>query len=152
MDTVGERIKSLRIRFALSQDQFCKKIGIKTSSLSRIENGNTDPSMSTIIALMQCFKVSADWLLTGEGDSIREANNKGELGINQSSDDLDEQMPVIRDRKLQKCIQFLINLWTEGNANKKGWIIVQLERAFPEFEEWPKKPLEKKAENEETEQ
>jgi transcriptional regulator with XRE-family HTH domain len=133
MGTVGSRIKSLRVRLALSQDQLCKEIGIKTSSLSRIENGNTDPSMSTIIALMQYFNVSSDWILTGEDAITKEANKKTTPCINQLSEELNEQIPVIRDRKLRKYIRSLINLWTEGNSDIKGWIIIQLEKAFPEI-------------------
>jgi transcriptional regulator with XRE-family HTH domain len=131
METVGSRIKFLRVHFALSQDQLCKKIGIKNSSLSRIENGNTDPSMSTIIALMQYFNVSSDWILTGEGAITKELNEKGKT----LSEDLNEQIPKIRDRKLRKYIRSLINLWTEGNSDIKGWIIIQLEKAFPEIAE-----------------
>jgi transcriptional regulator with XRE-family HTH domain len=143
MGTVGSRIKSLRLRLALSQDQLCKEIGIKTSSLSRIENGNTDPSMSTIIALMQYFNVSSDWILTGEDAITKEANKKTAPCINQLSEELNEQIPVIRDRKLRKYIRSLINLWTEGNSDIKGWIIIQLEKAFPEIAEEIKREHEK---------
>jgi hypothetical protein len=55
------------------------------------------------------------------------------------SGDLNEQVPVIRDRKLQKYIRYLIKMWTEGNSDLKGWIIIQLEKAFPEIAEAIKK-------------
>ena len=64
------------------------------------------------------FNVSVDWILTGEGDILKETNKTS------GSDESGEQILIIRDKKLGKYIRSLFKLWTEGNPDIKGWIIV----------------------------
>ncbi len=45
---LGARIKELRKRVGLSQDQLAEKIGIESKYLSRIEVGKRQPSLDTL--------------------------------------------------------------------------------------------------------
>jgi transcriptional regulator with XRE-family HTH domain len=61
--TIGQRIKIARIRHRITQVRLAEQIGISTTALSQIENGETtDPRMSTLIALADALQVSMDYL------------------------------------------------------------------------------------------
>lgn len=62
---IGERIKSLRKEHSLNQIEFSTKIGITQSALSDIENGKSEPKVSTAVSISNEFKVTVDYLLKG---------------------------------------------------------------------------------------
>ncbi len=65
MNTIGERIKFLRMEKGLSAQALGDIIGRSKSNISGYETGKYDPSASTVISLCEYFGVAADWLLTG---------------------------------------------------------------------------------------
>ena len=67
INSVGERIKQVRVSFHLSQRDFCKKINIPQIRLSEIEKGKTNPSFSALQSIADVFSVSLDWLLLNKG-------------------------------------------------------------------------------------
>lgn len=62
------RIKEVRKASDLTLRSFGDKIGIKASSIQRIEAGINNPSEQTIRAICSCFNVNRHWLETGEGE------------------------------------------------------------------------------------
>jgi transcriptional regulator with XRE-family HTH domain len=65
METIGERIKTLRKSIGFNQKEFSNKIGISQGSLSDIEKGRNKPSIQTLIEISGNFNVSIDWLIKG---------------------------------------------------------------------------------------
>ncbi|OOQ60408.1 helix-turn-helix domain-containing protein [Mucilaginibacter pedocola] len=57
---VGLRIKEARKKARMTQDELATKTGISTASISKIEAGTTDPSLSRIEAI--AFALDADIL------------------------------------------------------------------------------------------
>jgi transcriptional regulator with XRE-family HTH domain len=133
LEEIGKRLKM--VREPLRQVDLAKEFGVERTYIGHMEQGRAKPSLEYLMFISSKFKVSVDWILTGKGDII--ANNNGE------SDALGEQILIIRDEKLRKYIRSLFNLWTEGNSDIKGWIIIQLEKAFPEIAGEIKKDNEK---------
>lgn len=66
MDTVGDRIKYLRKKEGLNQIDFCTKINLSQGRLSEIEKGKNNPSYETLQSIKSIFRVSLDWLVSGE--------------------------------------------------------------------------------------
>lgn len=67
LDTVGLRIRHARKVRKLTQPQLAKDVGIKQSSLSELETGETkEVSGPTLIKLSKALEVRAEWLMTGE--------------------------------------------------------------------------------------
>ena len=61
---LGKRIKELRSKLDISQDQLAKKANIPFSTLVKIEAGYTpNPSMETLIKIADAFKVTIDELI-----------------------------------------------------------------------------------------
>ena len=67
----GERIKELRKRSGLSQEQLAQRLGITKGMVSSYETSMRMPSYSILIKIAQMFHVSTDYLLGMEkGDWV----------------------------------------------------------------------------------
>ncbi len=55
---IGRKIKEIRKKNKLTQENFCEQIGIEPSSLSNIENGKSFPSMQTVLRIIEKFGAS----------------------------------------------------------------------------------------------
>jgi len=61
---LSKRIKNLRSKLEISQDQLAKKADIPFSTLVKIEAGYTpNPSMETLIKIADAFNISIDKLI-----------------------------------------------------------------------------------------
>lgn len=65
---MNERLKQLRKNLNMSQEEFGKHIRITKSSVSKLENGENNPSEQTIKLICAEFNVNECWLRTGEGE------------------------------------------------------------------------------------
>lgn len=65
---MNERLKELRKKCGLSQDEFGKRIGIGKTSISKLETGENNPSDQTILLICKEFNVNEKWLRTGDGE------------------------------------------------------------------------------------
>lgn len=66
MDSIGERIKYLRKEiFKKTQKDFGSQIGLKSNSVSDIENGKNKPTEQTIKAICREFNIGYLWLTEG---------------------------------------------------------------------------------------
>lgn len=62
----GKRIRDIRKRLGLSQEQLGKKLGgITKGSISGYESGDVNPTPEALIELARLGEVSLDWILTG---------------------------------------------------------------------------------------
>jgi len=68
MMSLGRRIRQLR-GFDVTQDEFAKELGISQSQLSKYERGVVAPPADVLIRIKEQFRVSIDWLLTGDAES-----------------------------------------------------------------------------------
>jgi transcriptional regulator with XRE-family HTH domain len=65
---IARRVKELREKAGLTQQDLAIKSGLSVSNLSQIEQGKTpDPRMSTLLALASALGVDCD-TLTGKAD------------------------------------------------------------------------------------
>ncbi|MDC2304283.1 helix-turn-helix transcriptional regulator [Bacteroides stercoris] len=85
METIIQRIKALIVyEFGeRGENAFAKKIGIPQVSLNNYTRGRRKLRLEVIEAVIQAFpNISAEWLLRGEGDMIRESpeNERERIG------------------------------------------------------------------------
>ena len=66
--TIGERIKTLRRKIGITQEEFSEKLGTSRNTITNYESGRRTPMDATIKSICREFNVSEDWLRTGEGD------------------------------------------------------------------------------------
>ena len=60
---VGNRLKTLRIKKKLTQQQLADLLGLTKSVISAYENGLRYPAYDVLIKISRIFKVSTDFLL-----------------------------------------------------------------------------------------
>ncbi len=63
--TLGETIKSHRIRCQMTQEFVAETLGVSRQAVSKWETGTSDPSTSNLIALAKLFGISGEELLKG---------------------------------------------------------------------------------------
>ncbi|MWC28100.1 helix-turn-helix transcriptional regulator [Paenibacillus sp. MMS18-CY102] len=64
--TMGDRLRELRLRKNLSQEEVARQIGITRSAYSHYEINNRQPVYDTLIKLSSYFEVSLDYIIGGE--------------------------------------------------------------------------------------
>lgn len=67
MDEKNERLRNLRKKLKMSQEEFGKWLGITKSGVSEIEAGRRKVTEQHII-MLKAHNVNEHWLRTGEGD------------------------------------------------------------------------------------
>lgn len=65
-DTIGNRLKTLRMEHEISQRELAEALGVSNSTISRIEKVDSLPDTKTLIAYSEHFGVSTDWILFGK--------------------------------------------------------------------------------------
>ncbi len=68
METPNQRLRLIRELLQFNQTEFSKALGFKQSHISAVESEKKEVSVKIIYALVNKFKVSANWLLSGEGE------------------------------------------------------------------------------------
>ena len=60
---LGVNIRRIRLEKGFNQKEFCKKVDLDAAYLSNIENGNMNPTVSTVDRIAKALGVSSDELL-----------------------------------------------------------------------------------------
>ena len=67
-DTIGARIRQVRIAFNMKQTDFAKEFNMFQSNLSDVEGGRRPPSLELLVSLAK-LGVDMKWLLLGNADT-----------------------------------------------------------------------------------
>lgn len=78
MSTLGERLRKARERKNLSQTEAAKRLNINNKTLSRYENGGSEPDLETLKSLAELYEESPNYL-TGYAERVKEGKNKYEV-------------------------------------------------------------------------
>lgn len=71
-DSYGMRIRNLRKRRGLTQEQLAEKMNVSTPYIAKIENGKQTGPIELAVEFAELFEVSLDYLLMGKGDFAEE--------------------------------------------------------------------------------
>lgn len=66
MQGINERIKELRTKLEMSQEEFGNKIGLSKSGISNLENGTRGIRERHINLICKVFNVNESWLVEGK--------------------------------------------------------------------------------------
>lgn len=106
--TTGERVKLIRTEAKMTLEKFGIVLGIGKTAVSKIERGENNLTEQNIKAIAREFRVSEEWLKTGEGDmrpatsSSTAAGIAAELGLGEWGTAILEQYMALspEERKL----------------------------------------------------
>lgn len=76
MSIVSERLKKARERKGLKQVDVFERTGINNKTLSRYENGGSEPDTQTLTQLADLYEVTTDWLLGRTDNPLHYAYTK----------------------------------------------------------------------------
>ncbi|SCW43794.1 Transcriptional regulator, contains XRE-family HTH domain [Paenibacillus tianmuensis] len=79
MFTVSERLRYARERINFKQKDVSERTGINNKTLSRYENGGSEPDINTLRILADLYEVSLDWILTGKDPVTTNTSNEVDL-------------------------------------------------------------------------
>ncbi len=67
---VGERLRTVRKYYRLTQEDFCRDFYISRAMLSELENGKRVPTGPLLSAMEGLFSVGRSWIMRGEGSML----------------------------------------------------------------------------------
>lgn len=68
-----DRIKKLRKRLDMTQQEFAEKVGVKRNTIGQYEIGRNEPIDAVISLICREFNVNEEWLRTGKGEMFNPA-------------------------------------------------------------------------------
>lgn len=95
--STNNRMKTLRKHLNLNQAEFGQKIGLKNGAISWMEKEGNTITKQNIKIICDTFNVSENWLLNGEGDMFRPADEPDILDrLQQELKLTSQEMEIIR--------------------------------------------------------
>jgi len=116
---ISSRLKNLRLKLALTGEEIARILNISSKSWWRYEYGEAEPGILFLVRLVKIFKVSPQWLLTGEGEMF-----------------LDPRVVSLEDAPLVSMIAYIRETWERGDRKERAWLEIQFSKCFPDFVEW----------------
>ena len=65
-DSLGKKIRRLRINNCLSQARLAEAVDVSTNYIGQIERGDRTPSLDTVIALCNALHASVDYVVSDD--------------------------------------------------------------------------------------
>ena len=108
--TLGKRISTRRKALGLTQDQLAEKLGVTAQAVSKWENDQSCPDITTLPRLAEIFGISVDTLL---GRTEQEVVHEATIENNQSDEDSDV-WDYIYDKTHRSGIGFALFIFSCG--------------------------------------
>jgi len=105
VSSIGQRIRTVRKSNKLSQVEFANMVGVSQGTLSELEQDKYKPSLDTVIAMKEWFKIDTDWLIFG--DDNKEKINIFNLSIEPLELDLLTNFRELNEKDKDEIIQFI---------------------------------------------
>jgi transcriptional regulator with XRE-family HTH domain len=125
MANTGDRIRGIREKRGLTQDQLADKAKISTGFLSDVENGKRNVSSENLLKIANALGASADYLLRGETrETIQRqpviippelSEAAGDLGLSyaQTLETLEAHNSVVARRSTKETKRLNVEEWKE---------------------------------------
>lgn len=118
--TIGERIRVVREKLDITQEDFAQKIGTKRNTITNYEVGRREPMEATIKSICREFNVNYDWLKDGEGEMFDAVPETlvDELAQEFNLDDLDRRI-ILGYLRLSETDRGAIKRYIQGLIEQK---------------------------------
>ena len=81
---LGSRLKEIRLKSGLSLREIARQLNVSPSFVSQIENGKSQPSVSTLYAMAKLLSVPVDVLFQRSGDPVINSQKKHVVEIDRN--------------------------------------------------------------------
>ena len=106
--SLGLRIKKMRSRLEITQEQFSKQINIKRVTISQIESGIRKLTPTEIISIAKFFNISTDTLLDLKKD-IEIVLEKEAKEISENNHEIRINVPQKNIKKFKEALLYILN-------------------------------------------
>lgn len=89
---MNERIKLIRTKAGLTQQQFADRIKVKRNTVATYEMGRSIPSDAAIALICREFNVNEEWLRSGEGEMFYIPDDEDAALISEILENHDERL------------------------------------------------------------
>ena len=130
MSTFGARLRDLRVKSGLSQEEAAAQLGVSPQSVSKWETDKCYPEFLLIMPLARLYGVSADILLGSEDrrawweaqwqEALRGGGEKATLPVTEAA--LKELPGDWQFRYRQGCTEFFMGQDAETEEEKQRWL------------------------------
>jgi transcriptional regulator with XRE-family HTH domain len=104
---VSKRIKDIRDKLNLKQEELAQQLGCSRSNLSQIESGLFLPSANLLAEMKSKLKVRLDWLFSGEG-SMFTGDMEKDLEILDFGKDTSDIKLMLKEMKESPAIKYRV--------------------------------------------
>lgn len=118
METVAERLRTLRGTVNLSQARLAQVLGLKQSAVNRYENDQSDPSFETLLKYADFFDVSMDYIF-GRMDAPQGRMFANQPKLEQGYPEMEQFIEMCFDPKSpmsQRLKETMLRLMKENDA------------------------------------
>ena len=98
---IGYRIKTVRLKNKLTQEDLAEKLGVSTAFLSRIERGSSQINLKRLIEICTILDTSPSYLLNG-------INQNSKFYLSKEFETLLEQCPKDKLRMVYDVLKVII--------------------------------------------
>lgn len=98
---ISERIRTIRQKTKLSQQEFGKLLGVSRDVISNLEYARVQPKEPFLTLLCNTFDVNKKWLLTGEGE-MTDKNIQSQRNIKEALEIFDNLAPELQEYAIQQ--------------------------------------------------
>lgn len=102
--TMGDRIREVRKKNGLTQEQLAERLDVSVEFVSQIERGLRLPSMQVFVTLIEVLNVSADYILR---DSVSTGQLLGDNAIGRKIERLKPKQRIALEALIDTYIQYL---------------------------------------------
>lgn len=107
----GERLKELRIKAHLSQQELSEIVGASKSSINMYERGEREPGLEMIARIANYFGVQTDYLLgTNEKQMKKERKNEMKKGLTDEEVEIEikrlENSPLVKLARKEERVRY----------------------------------------------
>lgn len=111
---MNERLKELRKKLGLTQQEFAERLGIKRNAVTNYEVGRNEPADMVVSLICREFGVNEEWLRTGDGPQFVEITRAEQ--IQQMVDDIMRDHPEAFRRRFVTAL---------AGLDDHGWIALE---------------------------
>lgn len=129
---MNSRIKELRTKLKLTQEEFAEKLGATRSAIASIENDKCTVTTQMIKLVCITYNVNEQWLRTGKGEMFEKKDESLEDLFSDASD-LEKSiiaayLSIDADLRDQVIVQFLNSIGKKDLASKFESEVEQIEK------------------------
>lgn len=93
---IGARLRAIRLKHKMTQEEVAAQISLSTSYYSHIECGDHSPSIQTLVTLSKIYGCSCDYLILGTESREKLNDQLADITKNCTNSQLDAIIAMLR--------------------------------------------------------